>query len=67
MQLQPFVVNFKAALTCSRKCIDEKLALAVEAFGNEPEATNLWIGDDRAVSSLHKDFYENMYVNAMVL
>ena len=25
------------------------------------EAVNLWIGDERSVSSLHKDHYENMY------
>lgn len=34
------------------------LALAKEAFGNEPDAVNIWIGDERAVSSMHKDHYE---------
>lgn len=34
---------------------------ARDAFGNEPEAVNLWIGDDRSLSSCHKDHYENMY------
>lgn len=34
------------------------LALAREAFGNEPDAVNLWIGDDRSVSAVHKDHYE---------
>lgn len=34
------------------------MELAVEAFGNEPEAVNIWIGDDRAVSTMHKDHYE---------
>ncbi|KAJ0401295.1 hypothetical protein P43SY_001826 [Pythium insidiosum] len=38
-------------------CID----LAREAFGNEPDAVNIWIGDERAVSTMHKDHYENMY------
>ncbi|CAM9165656.1 unnamed protein product [Ectocarpus sp. 12 AP-2014] len=37
------------------------LALAREAFGNEPDAVNLWIGDDRSLSAVHKDHYENMY------
>ncbi|KAI9910934.1 hypothetical protein PsorP6_011104 [Peronosclerospora sorghi] len=37
------------------------MELAVETFGNEPEAVNLWMGDERAVSTLHKDHYENMY------
>lgn len=32
-----------------------------QVFGNPPEATNLWMGDQRAVSSVHKDFYENLY------
>ncbi|RLN87204.1 hypothetical protein BBJ28_00006568 [Nothophytophthora sp. Chile5] len=35
--------------------------LAKEAFGNEPDAVNIWIGDERAVSTMHKDHYENMY------
>ena len=25
------------------------------------EATNIWIGDERSVSSLHKDHFENVY------
>jgi jumonji domain-containing protein 7 len=29
---------------------------------NGPEAVNLWIGDERSVSSLHKDHFENMYI-----
>uniref|UniRef100_A0AAV1TZJ4 JmjC domain-containing protein n=1 Tax=Peronospora matthiolae TaxID=2874970 RepID=A0AAV1TZJ4_9STRA len=37
------------------------IELAVEAFGNEPEAVNIWIGDERVVSTMHKDHYENMY------
>lgn len=34
---------------------------AHEAFGMGPDATNIWIGDSRAVSSTHKDPYENIY------
>lgn len=34
------------------------LELGKEAFGNEPDAVNIWIGDERAVSSMHKDHYE---------
>jgi jumonji domain-containing protein 7 len=42
--------------------VDLTLQLAVDAFGFErPEAINLWIGDERSVSSLHKDHFENMY------
>lgn len=41
--------------------IPASVPLAVEAFGNEPEAVNLWIGDERSVSSCHMDHYENLY------
>ncbi|CAM9666830.1 unnamed protein product [Ectocarpus fasciculatus] len=41
--------------------VEPFLALAREAFGNEPDAVNLWIGDDRSLSAVHKDHYENMY------
>lgn len=30
------------------------------ALQNDPDAVNLWIGDGRAVSSMHKDHYENV-------
>lgn len=41
--------------------VPSAVPLGCAAFGNEPEAINLWIGDDRAVSSCHKDHYENLY------
>ncbi|KAK5092847.1 hypothetical protein LTR24_004888 [Lithohypha guttulata] len=28
----------------------------------DPEATNLWIGDERSVTSTHRDPYENLYL-----
>jgi jumonji domain-containing protein 7 len=31
------------------------------AVGGPPDAINLWIGDSRAVSSVHSDHYENLY------
>ena len=31
-----------------------ELAWATEAFGEPPEATNLWIGGERSVTSFHK-------------
>jgi jumonji domain-containing protein 7 len=44
------------------KEIEPSLPIADEAFGcDKLEAINLWIGDERSVTSLHKDFYENMY------
>ena len=42
--------------------LEPSIPLADEIFGGEKlEAVNLWIGDERSVTSLHKDFYENMY------
>ncbi|XP_064093441.1 bifunctional peptidase and (3S)-lysyl hydroxylase Jmjd7-like isoform X3 [Macrobrachium nipponense] len=32
-----------------------------EALGKEPDAVNFWMGDHRAVTSMHKDHYENIY------
>jgi jumonji domain-containing protein 7 len=43
------------------KDIDVSIPFAAEVLG-EPEAVNLWIGDERSVSSLHKDHFENLYV-----
>jgi jumonji domain-containing protein 7 len=35
---------------------------AEDAFGTgPPDAINMWIGDERAVSSMHKDHYENLF------
>lgn len=31
------------------------------ALGKLPDAVNFWLGDSRAVTSLHKDHYENLY------
>eukprot|EP00804_Cyclotella_cryptica_P020189 CCRYP_010907-RA/>CCRYP_010907-RA protein AED:0.05 eAED:-0.03 QI:0/0/0/1/1/1/2/0/452 len=37
-------------------------AFAEEAFGTgPPDAVNLWIGNERSVSSTHKDHYENLF------
>lgn len=33
-----------------------------ECFGSVPDASNVWIGDDRSVTSMHQDWYENLYV-----
>ncbi|KAF4520612.1 hypothetical protein B566_EDAN006023 [Ephemera danica] len=34
---------------------------ATEAFDVNPDAVNFWMGDSRAVTSTHKDPYENLY------
>lgn len=33
---------------------------STEIFG-EPDAVNIWMGDKRSITSLHKDHYENLY------
>lgn len=38
------------------------LPFANEVFGSEPEVANVWIGDEKSVTSLHKDPYENVYL-----
>jgi Cupin-like domain len=46
----------------TRHVIPDSIQFAEEAFGNgKPEAINLWMGDERAVSSMHKDPYENLF------
>lgn len=37
------------------------LNFAKEAFDKKPDAVNFWMGDARAVTSMHKDPYENIY------
>ncbi|KAI7840470.1 hypothetical protein COHA_005772 [Chlorella ohadii] len=41
--------------------VDLLLSWATQAFGGLPEAVNLWIGDERSVTSWHKDPFENIY------
>eukprot|EP00301_Raphidiophrys_heterophryoidea_P013760 c2127_g1_i1.p1 GENE.c2127_g1_i1~~c2127_g1_i1.p1 ORF type:complete len:308 (+),score=57.92 c2127_g1_i1:42-926(+) len=42
--------------------VESSVHLGHDAFGAEPDAVNIWMGQDEAVTSLHKDHYENMYV-----
>lgn len=37
------------------------LNFAKLAFNKEPDAINFWMGDSRAITSMHKDGYENIY------
>ncbi|KDR83736.1 hypothetical protein GALMADRAFT_236088 [Galerina marginata CBS 339.88] len=32
-----------------------------DALGERPDAVNLWIGDERSITSIHSDPYENIY------
>jgi hypothetical protein len=39
-----------------------ELAFARAAFAAPPDAVNMWLGPAAAVTSLHKDHYENLYL-----
>lgn len=32
-----------------------------QVFGTPADASNFWMGDTRAITSTHKDHYENLY------
>lgn len=52
------ILDFEELLTD----IDENLlSFARDAFNKAPDAANFWMGDERAVTSMHKDPYENIY------
>ena len=41
---------------------DSSLDWADVAFGAKPIASNFWMGEDEAVTTVHNDVYENLYV-----
>ncbi|KAI2643704.1 phospholipase A2 [Xylaria nigripes] len=42
--------------------VERSIAFARIALEREPDAINLWIGNSRSVTALHRDNYENVYV-----
>jgi peptidyl-lysine (3S)-dioxygenase / protease len=42
--------------------VPKDVPFARVALGQNADAINFWLGDDRSVTSLHKDNYENIYV-----
>jgi len=42
--------------------VEKDIPWARIALQEDPEAINLWIGNSRSVTALHKDNYENIYV-----
>ncbi|KXS20226.1 Clavaminate synthase-like protein [Gonapodya prolifera JEL478] len=42
--------------------VPREIGWATEAFGRSPDAANFWLGDEKSVTSLHKDHYENLFV-----
>nr|CDI51421.1 clavaminate synthase-like protein [Melanopsichium pennsylvanicum 4] len=51
--------NLDASDAGSKKRSD--LVWATEAIGYAPEATNLWIGTSASRTSMHRDYYENLF------
>lgn len=41
--------------------VEPDIIWASKAFNKQPDAVNFWMGDHRAVTSTHKDPYENIY------
>jgi len=44
----------------AKKFVRRALEFSTEAFGEQPDAVNIWMGDSRSVSSTHKDHYHNI-------
>jgi peptidyl-lysine (3S)-dioxygenase / protease len=54
--------EFSSLLDPLHGMTEDFISWAEEAFGtNGPDAMNLWIGNSQAQSSLHKDYYENLF------
>jgi len=45
--------------------VEADIAWARVALEQEPDAINLWIGNSRSVTALHRDNYENVYCQIM--
>jgi jumonji domain-containing protein 7 len=45
--------------------VEKDISWARIALRQQPEAINLWIGNSRSVTALHKDNYENIYVQVI--
>ncbi|XP_058842566.1 bifunctional peptidase and (3S)-lysyl hydroxylase JMJD7 isoform X1 [Acipenser ruthenus] len=41
--------------------VDTEIPWMSKALGKHPDAVNFWLGEEAAVTSLHKDHYENLY------
>jgi jumonji domain-containing protein 7 len=52
---------FRSEYSSLAQDCDSDIPWATEAFGSEPEAVNLWIGNRYSYTSFHKDHYENLY------
>lgn len=53
--------NFTDEFVTLADDVERDVAWATAAFGKVPDAVNFWMGDGRAVTSMHRDHYENIY------
>ncbi|PQE33443.1 phospholipase A2 protein [Rutstroemia sp. NJR-2017a WRK4] len=54
--------NEYSSLFCD---VEKDISFARIALEQEPDAINLWIGNSHSVTSLHKDPYQNIYVQIL--
>ncbi|CEH18100.1 Predicted phospholipase [Ceraceosorus bombacis] len=55
------VSSTTASPTRSKDNASLSFLFATQALDKEPEAINLWVGNDRAFTSTHRDHYENLF------
>lgn len=53
--------NFTSEFSEIIEDAETEIEWATQAFGKGPDVANFWMGDCRAITSLHKDHYENLY------
>ncbi|KAM3422946.1 hypothetical protein BST61_g429 [Cercospora zeina] len=54
--------NLRAEYSALFADVPDSIAFASAALDAEPDAVNFWLGNERSVTALHKDNYENVYV-----
>ncbi|KAI8808687.1 cupin-like domain-containing protein [Cladochytrium replicatum] len=54
--------NMNSEFSCLRDDVPQGVEWASEALGKPYDAMNFWMGETAAVTSLHKDHYENVYI-----
>jgi jumonji domain-containing protein 7 len=57
--------SLETEFQCLKQDINDNVAkLGVALFGVEPDAANVWIGSSKSATTMHQDWYENLYVVA---
>lgn len=47
------------------KDVEEEIPWARIALGHSPDAINLWIGNSKSITAMHRDNYENIYCQVL--